>query len=395
MKRTILTVGALLAVTSTSFGVETMAAFTEDFSAATDSHTVANFYYGSGGLKKDFTWKSGQTSSIEPESQVLKLTIDPADKPSAWQAANLTSNGYTHFGTYSARIKIPDVSSQPNVGAVVGFFTYYNDEWNTELPADINKNGLYDNSEIDFEWLVADPEIIYITAYTDYNGPTGETKKVARILNLAKGTIYTTNYAETLGESGTALTGVENQPETIVAIPGFNASKRFYTYGFDWHTDKIRWWIINPETNDTVVLWDYRGPQSRITQKQASIMLNFWHTNNWPVLTNAKSIETPKDTFSAEFDNVTFTPVGETSNFTVPQSRGSNAVTLQRSGSSTHIQMSHAGTYRAELYSVRGEKLNSVSFVGTETVLPSLAVPVILRIFESGRAVATQLVPRL
>lgn len=267
------------------------------------------FYYGSGGKKAEFTHTVGAQSTIEPETKVLSLKTDPAEKPGAWQGPNYTSNNICHFGTYAARIKIPDASSQPNVGAVVGFYTYYNDEYNSTEPADINDNGLYDNSEIDFEWLIADPTVIYITAYTDYHGPTGETRKIGRIINLAQGIIYKTEYAETLGGIGTKLTGAENQPETIAALPGYDASKQFYTYGFDWHSNGIRWWMLHPETADTLVLWDYKGPQERITQKKAYLMMNIWHTNSWSVHTKSGTTEAPTEPFGVEFDWTTYTPI--------------------------------------------------------------------------------------
>lgn len=274
-----------------------------------NSNSSDNFYYGSGGKKAAFTHTIGATSTIEQETKVLSLKTDPAEKAGAWQGPNFTSNNICHFGTYAARIKIPDATSQPNVGAVVGFYTYYNDEYNTTEPADINGNGLHDNSEIDFEWLIADPTVIYITAYTDYHGPTGEARKIGRIINLAKGIIYKTEYAESLGGAGTKLTGVENQPEILEALPGYDASKQFYTYGFDWHSDGIRWWMLHPETNDTIVLWDYKGPQERITQKKAYLMMNIWHTDSWSVHTKSGTTEAPQEQFGVEFDWTTYTPV--------------------------------------------------------------------------------------
>lgn len=224
----------------------------------------------------------------------------------------MTSKELLGFGTYAARLKIPSAEAQPKVGAIVGLFNYYNDEWNQTQEADINNNGLYDNVEIDFEWLIADPEVIYITAYTDFHGPTGETRKVGRVINLAKGIIYSTKYAERLGAEGTNLTGLENTPTTIPAIPGYDASKNFYTYGYDWDTDKIRWWIIHPTTQDTVVLWDYQGPSSRIPQKLGSFMINLWHSDSWSVITQPGTTEKPQIPFELEVDWVSFTPSEQT-----------------------------------------------------------------------------------
>jgi beta-glucanase (GH16 family) len=264
----------------------------------------------------NFTYGTGRTSSHDAltriDNGILRMAIDQNDTAGAWQGRNYGARQLSHFGTYSARIKIPSAETQPNIGAVVGFYTYYNDEWSSILPPDINGNGIYDNSEIDFEWLIADPQIIYLTAWTDYQDyPDGSTafRKVGRILNLATGTIISTEYGETWGH-GVRLTGLENQPQTIPAIPGYDASKNFYTYGFDWQPNRIRWWIINPDNpNEQITLWDYRGPVERITQKPAFLSFNIWHTNNWPVVGKPNSVQRPNGQFWAEFDWIKYEPV--------------------------------------------------------------------------------------
>jgi len=54
------------------------------------------------------------------------------------------------------------------------------------------------NSEIDFEWLIANPQLIYLTAWTDCQEKNGveDFRKIWRIINLATGKIYSTTYAE-------------------------------------------------------------------------------------------------------------------------------------------------------------------------------------------------------
>src|SRR3954468_5750569 len=140
--------------------------------------TASEFFkYGSTGNKADFKWKSGVNSVTEPQTKILSLKIDPADSAGAGRGPEIISNDFTHFGAYSARLKVPRVKDiQPNVGAVVGYFTYHVDT----IP------GL---SEIDFEWLIADPTIIYIGTWT---GDKGQLKRIGRTINLAKGIIYNT-----------------------------------------------------------------------------------------------------------------------------------------------------------------------------------------------------------
>lgn len=263
--------------------------FFEDFNRASSR----NFQTGSKGKSEDPKCNFGIKSPTEPSTKILSLKINPEDSAGAGRGPEIISKHFTSFGTYSARLRIPDVSRiQPNAGAVVGYFTYNVDK----VP------GL---SEIDYEWLVADPEIIYIGTWT---GHRGKLKRVGRTINLANGIIYNTIYKERPGDSIRPLTGMQNQPETIPSVNGYNASAKFYTYGFDWHPDRIRWWMIHPETADTVVLWDYKGSLEGIPQNHTRYRMNFWYTNSWPVETNPNSIERPLHPYELEVDWMSYHP---------------------------------------------------------------------------------------
>jgi hypothetical protein len=261
--------------------------FREDFDGSSPKH----FTYSSTGNKADFTRAFGLKSSTEPGTSIMSFKIDPNDPAGAGRGPEIISNEFTHFGTYSARLKVPDVrSEQPNVGAVVGYFTYHMDD----------AMGL---SEVDFEWLIADPTVIYVGTWT---GPRGSLKRIGRTINLANGTIYETTYREGHQGAREPLTGMQNQPETIKAIEGFDASSQFYTYGFDWQSDHLRWWMLHPVTADTVVLWDYRGSQRGIPQNESKYRLNFWHTKDWSVATNPNSLEKPLKPYEVEVDWMTY-----------------------------------------------------------------------------------------
>jgi hypothetical protein len=140
----------------------------------------------------------GVNSLSEPGTKILSFKIDPNDSAGAGRGPEIISNDFTHFGTYSARLKVPHVRDiQPNAGAVVGYFTYHVDS-------------IFGLSEIDFEWLIADPAIIYIGTWTGHNG---ELKRIGRTINMAKGIIYNTVYKENHKGLITPLTGIQNQPE--------------------------------------------------------------------------------------------------------------------------------------------------------------------------------------
>jgi hypothetical protein len=264
--------------------------FVENFNRSSPK----NFQPITGGKGADFIWQFGVRSPSERKTKILSFKIDPEDSAGAGRGPEVISKYFTHFGTYAARLKIPDVRNiQPDAGAVVGYFTYHVD----------NVPGL---SEIDFEWLIADPQVIYIGTWT---GPRGDLRRIGRTLNMANGIIYNTSYKERLSGYNRLLTGAQNQPETIPAIEGYDASSRFYTYGFDWYPDRIRWWMIHPATADTVVLWDYRESLEGIPQNRSRYRLNFWHTDSWPVETNPYSIEKPLHPYETEIDWMSYDPL--------------------------------------------------------------------------------------
>jgi hypothetical protein len=264
--------------------------FREDFKR----HSSKNFQAHTGGKGADFIWKLGVRSPTERKTKILSFKIDPADSAGAGKGPEIISKYYTHFGTYASRLRIPDVRNvQPDAGAVVGYFTYHVDS----VP------GL---SEIDYEWLIADPEIIYIGTWT---GQRGDLRRIGRTINLAKGIIYNTSYKERKSGFNRPLTGLQDQPDTIPPLTGYDASKQFYTYGFDWYPDRIRWWMIHPETADTLVLWDYQGSQEGIPQNRTRYRMNFWYTDSWPVQSNPNSIERPLHPYETEIDWMSYDPL--------------------------------------------------------------------------------------
>ncbi len=251
------------------------------------------FKYGSSGALTDFGYKQGIHSTTEPKSKILLFKINPDERAGAGRGPEIISNQFTQFGTYSARLKVPNVKDvQPNVGAVVGYFTYHDDK----------TLGL---SEIDFEWLIADPRIIYIGTWTGHHDSL---QRIGRTINLATGEIMSTINKIGYGGKPNAFSGLQNQPETLSAIKDYDASSRFYTYGFDWYPDRMIWWILHPDTNQKIILWDYQGSMLGIPQHASHYRMNFWHTNNWAVESNPLSIEKPTGRYELEVDWMKYKP---------------------------------------------------------------------------------------
>jgi beta-glucanase (GH16 family) len=289
MKRSILSaVLFLLPFIAFSQSDQFHTAFVENFADSTSDY----FRYGSTGNKTDFKFKMGVNSKVETDAKILSFKIDPLDSAGAGRGPEIISNHFTHFGTYATRLKVPQVTDiQPNVGAVVGYFTYHVDS----VP------GL---SEIDFEWLLADPTVIYVGTWT---GQRGELKRVGRTINMAEGIIYNTIFRDHTGVR-TPLTDVQNQPDTLEAIADYDASAQFYTYGFDWYPDRIRWWMIHPTSEEKIVLWDYQGTALGIPQHRSRYRMNFWHTKDWSVETNPDSKEKPLHPYELEVDWMSYEP---------------------------------------------------------------------------------------
>lgn len=272
-------------------------AFKEDFDAAKPQ------YFSGGSAPRLFF---GVPSLTEKGTTVMLERIQPTDPAGAGRGPEISSTKRTHFGTYSARLRVPDVKkAQPNVGAVVGYFTYRFTQG-------------FGLSEIDFEWLIADPTLIYIGTWTSAPNNVGNLQRVGRTINLAKGQILYTNYRSYhdgnknhyfASSDDAALT-----PRTIPAISDYNASKKFYVYGFDWYPDRLTWWIEHPDTGEKVILWDYQGTTpnfSGIPQPPTTYLMNFWHTNDWSVDTNPQSKEAPKYPYCLEVDWMKYEPYDE------------------------------------------------------------------------------------
>jgi hypothetical protein len=67
--------------------------------------------------------------------------------------------------------------------------------------------------------------------------------------------------------------------------------------------------MIHPETGKKIVLWDYQGSQRGIPQHQSYYRINFWHTADWAVETNPRSIEKPLNPYELEVDWMSYQPL--------------------------------------------------------------------------------------
>ena len=257
--------------------------FREDFS---ESASFLRFAPKSNG-GEDFRYYSAHPSLSAANTKVMMMRIDPEDGEGWGKGPQVLTKDYTFYGSYSARMRVPDIKkAQKNLGAAAGVYVYDVDE-------------KYGHSEIDFELRVADPTIVYLSALT---GTGKDLNKISRTINLAKGTII---------ESSD-----EGSPATITAISDFDASKKFYIYGFDWTPEKITWWIRKDENTDRIVLWEYTGKElfagtyapTGIPVLPAHYTTSFWHSTSRLAQGMASAKEAPKYPFEMEIDWMAYEP---------------------------------------------------------------------------------------
>lgn len=255
-------------------------------------------YYGFKGSLKPV---SGVASTGASDGKALQLTVSPDALPGPSAGPEVETLKPMLNGTFSSRIKTVDCSNQANPSIVTGFFTYFNDG------SDLNKDGLPDNSEIDFEWLCSEPQMVHMTMYTDYRDSDGAQNCVTRKVNLATGKIEYSQFRPDFS-SKSALTGPENIPAALPALGGYNSSTDFHEYGFSWSETRVTWWIIGPD-GEKLILWDYQGPKGRISSRPAYLMLDAFYAPNWSAI--AKPPDKP---LSAFVDWVGYAPAPSVSN---------------------------------------------------------------------------------
>lgn len=227
--------------------------------------------------RNDGSATSNVVDAEAKDGRALRLTLDARPAVGPIRGPSIESKARYQYGTFTSRLKTADCSAQGNAGVVTGFFTYFNDG-----ETDDNKNGLPDNSEIDFEWLCAAPQEIYLTMWTDYRDSDAAHRRVMRYIDLRTGTIKKTCYFERFGWSNCqALTDdAEALPRTIPAMTDYEPHKKYYEVGFTWLPGQVTWWIVDPRSGERIILWDYKRAD-RIPDNPATYMTNIWHTNSW------------------------------------------------------------------------------------------------------------------
>ena len=209
--------------------------------------------------------------------------LGPNDWASPDSASELVFNESFLYGKFETRVRFSSCAAHEEV--VDGIFTYFRG-------GDENRNGITDNSEIDIEYLCGTPNYLWLTTYTDFDDfEVGRLRKLSRKVDMRTGAyeVYT-DWPPTSTERGT-IPGL--------AIPGFPDPNQFYTVGFEWRAQTVRYYIrLNGKEVDLFVIND----PSRVPQRRAGFLLNTWHANaHW---TNGAAADYPSNVATMLVDSV-------------------------------------------------------------------------------------------
>lgn len=231
----------------------------------------------------------------------LQLKAFPDPGPNGGSIAQ-TKDTYL-YGTFMSSVKSADCSAQPRAGVVTGQqFTMSDDR----TAVDGDGDGIRDHSEIDFETLCAEPEVLYLTIWTDYEEGK-EQRRVMRSIDMRTGQVLSTCSYIAFGGVCQPLSGAEAWPAQVPAVPGFDSSTVFHEYGFTWTPTSVTFWITVGGT--TITLWHYQGPSDRIPHTESSFMHSVWHTDGWSPPGDQGAVEQPRTPVSGWVDWSRYTPL--------------------------------------------------------------------------------------
>lgn len=235
--------------------VTLMTAFREDFS----EREPAFMDFAKRADGEDYRYFSGFPSLSENGSSILMLRLDPADPEGEGTA--VTSKDFVYFGSYSARIRIPDVSRvQAKLGVVAQLSLVDTDTvWGTD--------------EYGLGWRLADAKNLYLKGRHEAAG----------------------------GDSQPYLQEWVEAP----SVNSFSASSKFYIYGLDWTASELSWWVKTSESAQKTVL-------ARITENVPSqplrLQFKMYHSKTSPAKGNSATTQAPLYPFELEMDWIQYTP---------------------------------------------------------------------------------------
>ncbi len=229
------------------------------------------------------------------DNAVLRLTIpgNPGFSSGSYagpgaHAIEVVKDGGTQlYGRYEFDVSFPSCGADEEL--VSGLFTYFNNG------SDADGDNINDNSEIDIEHLCGDPQILWLTVWTDYEeSPTTAFQRSSRAINMRTGAFRETAFGNT--SFGAAWT---NGSLPGLAVANFPVPGVYYTLGFEWTENTVRYFMIDGD--EEIDLYTVSG-KTYVPQRPAELLLNFWHSSTqWWDNTTA---DFPKNNAVLSFDAV-------------------------------------------------------------------------------------------
>lgn len=224
---------------------ELASSFVQDFDTDVPEHFSFRMHSG----RDDFRYLSAFPSLSELSTDILLLRLDPGDASGEGNGPRLTFDTPSFHGSYSIRVKMPDLSRfSSKTDACFGFGVFNPDDG---------------KAVIKISWKLSDPSKLTLSA-------------------LAAAAENPVNTALDVNPSG--VLGKE-----------FKASSLFHTYGFDWTADSVQWWIMNPSTKAKTVIGRTTVPTA-VPVNPAVISAGAWHSS-----------VSPKYPFEIEIDSISYT----------------------------------------------------------------------------------------
>jgi len=230
------------------------------------------------------------------DGQVLELMYPggtASEETGPGFATEISTVNERTFGLYEARLRTPKVGRA--TGLVSSFFTYFNDG------KDHDGDGLVDNHEIDIEFLANEPDVIYMSVWTEYEADDGgeRFRKTSRKVNLRTGQVWQTP------------AGGEASYELVPAEPlgwqarRFKHNRRFHTYRFEWIAGSVTFGVDLEDGAGMRTLWMLSGaPNVTIPSLVSPLRMNLWHNGaHW---LSGKPARVPPRDVRYHIDRVTF-----------------------------------------------------------------------------------------
>jgi hypothetical protein len=165
-----------------------------------------------------------------------------------------------HFGVFRTRLAFGSCdASEETVMAFLGYFADGRDN---------DGDGITDEQLISMQVLCGAPNRMYLTVFTDYQEkPTLRFRKLSRVIDFETGSHADTPRSDQDGYG-------PDQIDPALLLPGVVTPGSMYELGFEWHTDSLRFFIVQGGAERD--LWTLDVADA-IPQDPLHIVYHAWH----------------------------------------------------------------------------------------------------------------------